>query len=332
MKVLVTGATGFLGGALTKALVDQGHDVRVMARMTSKVDALQDLPVEIRYGCLESSSCLDGLLDGVEIIYNCAAATADWGRWQAFYDANVLGVKNLMEASVRDRALTRIVHLSSTCVYGYPTRVCDESQPIKDIGLPFNRSKVEGERILWDYIRQGLPITILRPSNLFGPRSASVIDWANQLIHDELMWIDGGKSAAGLMYVGNAVDAIIKASQSPATLGQAYNLRDESRENWREFGVALASGLGTGVPTLNLPNQVVTVLMYVFEIFYRMLRTEKRPVVTRQQVFQFSRDQAYPIEKAQRDFGFHSRVSFSEGMQETVRWLKSEEGKVFLGA
>jgi nucleoside-diphosphate-sugar epimerase len=330
MKALVIGATGFLGGALTKALIERGHEVRVMVRMTSKLDSLEGLPVDIRYGCLESTSGLDNVMDEVEIIYNCAAATSDWGRWQAFYDANVLGVKNLLEAAQHDRALKRFVHISSAGVYGYPGRPCDESHPIKEISLPFNRSKVQGERILWDYVRQGLPITILRPVNIFGPRSANVVEWANQLIHNEVMWIDGGKSTAGLMYIDNAVESIIGASLSPATVGQAYNLRDESNENWREFGVTLASGLSTPVPSLNLPNQLVIVIATVFEIFYRLLQTENRPIVTRQQVYLFSRDQDYPIDKAQKDFGFHSQVSFSEGMQRTVKWLKSEEGKAFL--
>jgi nucleoside-diphosphate-sugar epimerase len=330
MKVLVIGATGFLGAALTKALVERGNEVRVMLRMTSKEDVLEGLPVDIQYGCLESFSCLDHLMDDIEIVYNCAAVSTDWGRWQEFHDANVLGVENLAEAAQRARSLKRFVHISSTTVYGYPAQVCDETHPLVDVGLPFNRSKIQGERILWDNARRGLPLTILRPANLYGPRSSNVIEWANQLIRNEVMWIDGGKKPAGLMYVDNAVEAIIQASLSPAAAGQAYNLRDESREHWREFGITLASGLTTPVPSLNLPHLLVSVIAAVFEILYRLLRIQGRPIVTRQQIYQFSRDQAYPIDKAKRDFALAPKVSFSEGMQRTVKWLKSPEGKAYL--
>ncbi len=331
MKALVIGASGFVGGALTRALVDQGHEVRVLARMTSKLDALEGLPVDLRYGCLESTDCLDHLLDDIEIVYNCAAVSADWGRWQAFYEANVLGLSNLLEAARRDRALTRLVHLSSTTVYGYPAHSCDESHPLTEMGMPFNRSKVQGERTVWEFVRQGLPVTVLRPTSIYGPRCANVIEWAKQLVTNELMWIDGGKSKAGLMYVENAVEAIIQASLSQQTMGQAYNLADDSNENWREFGLMLASGLNTPMPTLNLPHQAVFVIAGVFEVMYRLARSDRRPIVTRQQVYQFSRDQSYPIDKARKDFGLHSRVSFSEGMQKTVKWLKSPEGQRALG-
>jgi nucleoside-diphosphate-sugar epimerase len=330
MKVLVVGATGFLGAALTKALIEQGNEVRVMVRMTSKLDALEGLPIDVQYGCLESFSCLDHLMDEIEIVYNCAAVSADWGRWQEFYEANVLGVENLAQAAQRARTIQRFVHISNTAVYGYPAQVCDETHPIVDVHLPFNTSKAQGEHILWENARRGLPLTILRPTIIYGPHSPAVIDWANQLIRNEVMWIDGGKTAAGLMYIDNAVEAIIQASLAPAAKGQAYNLRDESREHWREFGVTLASGLNTPVPSLNLPDPLVSVIAAVFEILYRLVRIQARPIVTRQQVYQFSRDQAYPIDKAQKDFGLTSKVSFTEGMQKTIKWLKSPEGKAFL--
>jgi nucleoside-diphosphate-sugar epimerase len=329
LKALVTGGTGFLGRAICHTLIRGGQEVRVLARKTSDLCQLNDLPVEIRYGCLEDSSSLVDLFEGIEYVYHCAALVSDWGSWSAFYQTNVRGVQNLLEAAQRTGSLRRFVHISTTDVYGYPVEAVDETYPITDIGLPYNRSKGLGERAVWDtYRRTGMPVSVIRPATIYGPCSLNiVVEIAALLRKRRMAWIDGGQVPAGLLHIDNAVEGIVRAALSPQAVGQAYNLRDEGNEIWRQFITALAIGMKVDPPRINLPGRLVLGIAHLLEAVYRTMGIQSRPLATRHSTYMFCRNQGYSIQKAQRDFGFRSRVSFEEGMERTTAWLASEEGR-----
>jgi nucleoside-diphosphate-sugar epimerase len=323
MSTLVTGASGFLGGALTRALAAGGRHARVLARATSDLRHLEGLGVEVVRGALEDRDVLFAAAEGARVVYHCAARSADWGTWEEFHAANVRGVRNLLDAATAAGSVERFVHVSTTDVYGYPRQACDETHPLVDTGLPYNRSKIQGEQAVWDCHRAtGLPVTVIRPATIYGPRSKDVVaEFAALLRKRQMVLLDGGEARAGLIYVDNAVEAIIEAAGSPATVGKAYNLRDEGEQTWRDYVIALASGLGTAPPRFDLPAGLALGMARISETAYRALRVRRRPLLTRHAVYLLCRDQGYAIGAAQRDFGLRSRVGFGEGMDRTVAWL-----------
>lgn len=327
--VLVAGASGFIGGHLAQRLVARGHRVRVLVREGSDRSAFTELPVEIATGDLNDPASLRRAAAGVRHVYNCAGKSADWGPWADFRRANVDGSRDLVEAAHRAGTVERFLHVSTTDVYGYPVVPCDESAGLHDIGLPYNRSKVLGERAVVDAAeRTGVPLTIVRPVSVYGPRSKDfVIEIANLLLSKQMVYIRRGDVPAGLLYVGNAADAMIAACTSEATVGKAYNLRDPDLTTWREYVEALAIGLGAKPPALSLPTPVARGVATVSERVYGALRVKSRPVLTRHAVHLFDRDQSYAIDRARDDFGFKSEVSFEEGVRLTLAWLGSPEGR-----
>ena len=210
MAALITGASGFLGGSLAVRLTHQGEKVRILARTSSRLNHLQDLPIDIAYGALEDETSLVQALTGVEVVYHCAALSFDWGKWEDFYLANVKGVENLLKAAVNTKSIKRFLHISTSDVYGYPAKACDETYPLTDIGLPYNRSKVLGEQAVWDcYENTGLPVTIIRPVTIYGPRSKDIVgEIVGLLLKKQMVRINHGKSRAGLLFVDNAVEGI----------------------------------------------------------------------------------------------------------------------------
>ena len=325
----MTGATGFLGGALTRALTREGQEVRILARKTSNLHQFSTLPLDIRYGSLEDKSSLVDLFKDIDFVYHCAALASDWGSWYEFYQANVQGVQNLLEAAQKTGSVRRFIHISTTDVYGYPVEAVDETYPITDIGLPYNRSKGLGEKAVWDiYQATGMPVSVIRPATIYGPRSLNiVVEIAALLYKKQMALIDGGRVPAGLLHIDNAVGGILQAALSPKTIGQAYNLRDESNETWGQFISALASGMGVDYPRIKLPSKLALGLAHLLEIVYRGMGIPNRPLLTRHATYVFCRNQGYSIEKAKQDFGFRSHVSFDEGMERTLTWLASEDGQ-----
>src|SRR5262249_42866005 len=125
------------------------------------------------------AAALDAALRGVDLVFNCAGRSSDWGAWREFHSANVLGVRALLAAAHRAASVQRFVHVSTTDVYGYPLSGCDETHPIRDVGLPYNRSKAIGDRIAMQFHqRTGLPVTVVRPATVFGPESK---DWCTEI-------------------------------------------------------------------------------------------------------------------------------------------------------
>ena len=181
-----------------------------------------------------------------------------------------------------------------------------------------------GETAVWEASRNGgLPVTVVRPATIYGPRGTAFATDIAKLIRQRLMAvIDGGRSEGGFCYVDNAAQAIIQAGDSPKTLASAYNLADGTGVTWRTYVDALADGLGERRPWINLPSAIAFPLARIMEAPHR-LRVPGRPLLTRHAVYLLSRSQEYPIERARREFGFAPEVGFAEGMRRTVEWLRS---------
>jgi nucleoside-diphosphate-sugar epimerase len=176
---------------------------------------------------------------------NCEIPTSvkhpDWAPEAAFFAANVEGVRNLLRAAAGAGKLQRLLHLSTTDVYGYPCVPCDESQPPADAGLPYNRTKRLGEECVWEARRNSsLPVTVVRPATIFGPRGqAFTADIARHIRQSSMVVIDGGRASGGFCYVDNAVRAMIQAATTPKAEGRAYNIADGTGKTWREYVDAL---------------------------------------------------------------------------------------------
>jgi nucleoside-diphosphate-sugar epimerase len=233
-------------------------------------------------------------------------------------------VRNLLAAATVARTIQRFLHVSTTDVYGYPRDPCDESHPLTDAGLPYNRTKCQGEELVREASAAGLPVTVIRPATIYGPRGkAFAVDIA-QLLRQRLMAVlDGGRSPGGFCYVDNAAEALIAAAHSEETVGRAYNLADGTGVTWRAYVDALADGLEARRAWIDIPSALAFPLAWAMEAPHRFLRIPGRPLLTRHAVYLLSRNQEFPTERAQCDFGFRPAVSFAYGLVRTGAWLKS---------
>jgi nucleoside-diphosphate-sugar epimerase len=320
---LVTGGSGFLGSHLVEALVAGGEKVRVLVRPTSQVDHLQELGVELVQGDLVDIQSLKAATRGVECVYHCAALAADWGPWEAFRAANVTGVRNLLEAALA-ADVSKFVHVSTTDVYGHPDAPVDETAPYRLRGWPYGDTKIEGERLVWAYHRErGLPVTVVRPVNVYGPRSASfVTDLVDLFKEGSMIHIGDGRNPAGLTYVTNVVDVIRCAGDSEKSVGRAYNASDGSRVTWRQYVDRLAEIVGVPSPRIVVPHRLAYFIGWGMERVYGALRIQSRPLLTRMAAELFSTDQGFSIERARRELGYEPRVDFDEGMRRVEAWLR----------
>ncbi len=327
MTALITGASGFLGGRLAQMLIERGEDVTILARPTSDLRHLSGLPLRVVQGDLTDPASLHQAVQGATRIFHCAACSTDWAPYDTYYQANVVGTKNLLAAAQNSTSCPRFVHVSTTDIYGYPLVPGDESNPSVDAGLPYNQTKIMGENAVWHaHHTTKLPITILRPATIYGPRGKDFTVEVAALLRQRLMaTIDGGKCNGGFTYVDNVAAAMILASTSPAAIGEAYNLSDGTQASWNEYLTLFAAALGTPRPWINLSFQQAMTLADILEFPHKVLNLKARPLLTRHAVYLLARDQEFPITKIQTDLGFTPQVSLDEGIARSVAWIASRK-------
>jgi nucleoside-diphosphate-sugar epimerase len=321
---LVTGASGFLGGRLAELLVEDSVPVRILARASSDLRHLSHLPIQIVCGDLNDAAALAEAVRDVRVIYHCAAASTDWAADTTYYDANVRGTQRLLEAALSVPELERFVHVSTTDVYGYPRTVCDETAPTLDVGLPYNRTKILGEQAaLRAHREQGLPVTVVRPATIYGPRGKDFVTEIAKLLRDGwMMLVDGGRERGGFTYVDNVATAMMQAARSSATVGRVYNLSDGTNATWRDYTHALADVLGYRRPRIMLPFSAAMALGRAMEMPYALLKLRSRPLLTRHAVHLLGRDQEFPATRAREEFGFAPAVSLAEGIARSAEWVR----------
>jgi nucleoside-diphosphate-sugar epimerase len=198
---------------------------------------------------------------------------------------------------------------------------------MRDVGLPYNRTKIQGEKAVWRAHREhGLPVTVVRPATIYGPRGKDfVVEIANMLRQRMMLLIDGGRARGGFTYVDSVAQAMMDAAASSKAGGRAYNISDGTGTTWREYTNALADALDYKRPWLALPFPMALALGAAMEVPFRLLKAKSRPLLTRHAVHLLGQNQEFPAARAREDFGFAPRVAFADGIARSAAWVRSRE-------
>jgi nucleoside-diphosphate-sugar epimerase len=334
--LLLTGASGFIGGHLAASLVAGGERVRCLVRASSDTRGLQALVVtgegpgvELVRGDLTDHDSLARAVTGCEQVVHCAAMVSDWGTVEEIRAANATASAELGAAAAR-AGVRRFIHLSTTDVYGNPGgRTVREEYVPGGFANWYAQTKREAEAALERISAEtGMELVILRPATVYGPGSTDVVgELATALRGGYLPLIGGGRAVAGLVYVDNLVDAVQLALSRPEAAGEAFNVTDALDVTWRRFSTDLARGLGCRPPRLSLPAPLALGLGIALEEGYRRLRRwtglTTAPLLSRQAVQVLARDQDFSCAKLVA-LGWSPRVSYEDGLAATLAWLHAE--------
>jgi nucleoside-diphosphate-sugar epimerase len=325
--VLVTGASGFIGGALVRRLSGEGRRVRCLVRQTSETGHLDGLAVEVCTGALEDRASLERAAAGCERVVHCAALVSDWATVKEIRQANVSGTRNVLAAATR-AGVRRFVHLSTTDVYGHPGGTPDERARPAAFANWYARTKLEAEReVLGACATCRSPeAVVLRPATVYGPGSEEVVgEIARAIEGGHMLLVGRGRTNAGLCYVENLLDALVLAIDSPRAAGETFNVTDGLEVTWAQFAGDLAAGLGAPPIRLSLPYPVAAALARVLEEGYRLARgttgLQTAPLLSRQAVQVLGREQRFDPAKARELLGWGPRVTYEQGLRETLAWL-----------
>jgi nucleoside-diphosphate-sugar epimerase len=322
LKALVTGASGFIGGRLAERLATQeGVRVRAMIRNMKRANRLEKLPLEIVKADLVDLSSLREAIDGCDLVFHCAALVRETGDRNEFYQINVQGTENILTAS-GDTGIKRFIHFSSVAVYGMdPPDRADETTPHQPCGNLYCDTKIAAEKAVWaSYQEARLPIVVLRPANVYGPRSNPWTVRPIKLINSgQMMLINGGTGLCNYVYIDNLLDGTLSATKRDQSVGQVYLITDGTAVTWEEFFSYYARMAGK--PKIrSVPEWLAKAIGLSMEITSKL--TGRPPKITREAVRYLTRKAQFSTGKARQELGYQPRFSLDEGMKLTEQWLR----------
>ncbi len=326
MKILVTGANGFIGSHLLRGLsAPSGGEICGMVRESSDLSRLDGGNYELRRCCLEEP--LEEVLRGIDAVIHTAARSSDWGAYHEFYRANVEGTINLARAAAAV-GVRRVVHISSTVVYGFTGhRLSGEDLPLRPFAHPYCLTKAAAEKALLAF-REKFHLIILRPSNVYGPGDGSFTYPLLQALERGLpAFPAGGKRLTSPCGVGNLVAAVGCALKPVYPSGEAFNVSDGADILWRDFLALAARELGVAPPRYSLPVGPLRLVAALLERVYRLARSPVPPPLTTYRIAQAARDYSFSIEKAKQVLGYIPSVTTAEAIRGAVKWFREDHAR-----
>jgi nucleoside-diphosphate-sugar epimerase len=324
VRVLVTGATGFTGGHLARALAARGDSVSALVRTEGPAaSALEKAGVALVTGDLRDRDALAAASDGVEVVYHIAAMYRQAGFGDEVYRAvNATAVRDVVEAA-SCAGVRRVVHCSTVGVHGdveHPP--ANEDAPLKP-GDIYQVTKLEGERLARDAAsRLGIEVTIARPTGIYGPGDRRLLKLFRGIARRRWITLGDGKIYYHLTFIDDLVAGLRLCGTHPAAANRTYILAGGEVTTLNELVALVADVAGVTPPTRHLPVWPFWAAGAVCEAVCAPFGIE--PPIFRRRVDFFTKSRAFDITRAREEIGFAPRVGLREGTRRTLEWYRAE--------
>lgn len=322
MKVLITGAAGFVGSHLAESLLRDGHAVRGFVRPTKDTSALEQLGVEIARGDLVDPISVERALQGCDQVYHLAALTSRQkpSRKEAMA-VNCEGTRHVVRAALK-AGVSRMVYSSTAGVYGMISEApVDEASPVNP-DSPYQEAKVAGEALVLAAHRdQQFPVVIARFPGLLGRGSMSWVPLFRAIGTGRFRIIGSGRNHTHTGHILDIVDGLRRCGETPNIEGQCYLLAGKAATRIDDFVKLFAKELGVSISSMRLPDFPYRVFHGISCLLYRSFGV----TLPRANDYElFISDKVLALEKAKRELGFKPKIPIEQGIRETLLWYREQ--------
>ncbi len=324
MNILITGATGLLGGHLIKELQRRGEHIRALVLPVENADALLRQGVEVVRGDITDVATLPAAVKNIDLVYHLAGMMGVWRPLADYRLVNVSGAVNLYKAA-QQGGVRRYVHTSSHTVYGLGHgRYMVETDPLQPDPDPYSITKAEADRLIRRMmLTSGMETVVLRPGTFFGPGDKLHFGrMAQRMKGGKGLIIGRGDNALPFCYVTDVVEGFLLAGYHENAPGNVYNITNDQPLTQLEMFNAIAGATGGQRPTRHVPYLPLYYGSIVAErVVARATRT--KPIVTQLGAMMFGSDNRHSVDKARRELGFAPQVPLLEGIKLAAAWFNA---------
>lgn len=319
-KVLITGATGFIGRRVASRLLDQGVKVRAAVRNAAKAGWLADRGAEIVLGDIADTQAMQAAVNGCQVIIHLAGIITEFLPEAEFYRVNVEGTRVLAEAACKEQ-IERFVHASSVVVYGLSGKEINENSPYQKSGEAYCDTKLESEMVIRRFITgRQLPAVIVQPSYTYGPEDLAWTTGPIQRIRSgQMILVNGGQGYHHPIYIEDAVEGILAAARVGKD-GEAYILCGPKPLAMKDFFGYYARMVGRPPSFPSIPKWLGLSVATAAEGFAKI--SGRKPPFKTQDILFAGKDVTYSGDKARQELGFIPKYDVEQGMQQVEEWLK----------
>ncbi len=328
MKVIITGATGFIGRNLAESLRTDGLDIRATGRSHEVGRALLDKGIDFYPADLLDVTKLTEAFTPADCVIHCAGKTADWGKGSEFYDVNVVGTRNVVRAC-EEHGIKKILLTSTPSLYftGHDRFDISESEPLPAKPLThYARTKQVTEEELFALRRKGYQVIVFRPRAVYGPHDKTIVPRILRLSEKKRFpLIGGGQALTDITYVDNFVDLVRTSLTAPDDAwNRVYNVSNGEPIRIRDWFAAVLEIFDRPFRPKNIPVGAAKLVAGLMEAAGRLPLGPKKPSLTRFSVGYMAKSMTLSIDSARKYLNYSPAVGNQEGFERYASWYRSK--------
>lgn len=320
MNILITGGTGFIGSQLAIKCLEKGYSVRVLGQENTIAESenkklIESKGAEVNLASITDRDMLFNLLEEIDVVYHLAAAQHEMNvPDQRFWDVNVKGTENILEASV-NAGVKRFIHGSTIGVYGSMKGLINEQSPCKPDNI-YGITKLEGEKLVLSY-KDKLPVVVIRIPEVYGPGDRRLLKLFKAIKKGRFFMIGNGENMHHLILVDDLIEGFFLATTAEKAIGKVFLLAGKEAISTNDMVAIIAEKLGTSIPKIRLPLFPMLVLATIIEKILRPCGIQ--PPIHRRRMDFFKKGFVLSWENASNILKFTPKFSFNQGVLKTVK-------------
>lgn len=331
MKLILTGATGFIGRNLAEYFLSQGVSVLALGRSRSKGRELESLGIPFtRADIRDPDQVCRAMPGGADCLIHCAGKMADWGTYDEFHTANVTGTRNIISAC-RKRDISRIIFISTPSVYfsGKDRYDVRESAPLPPRQFHYGKTKLMAEKLLLDLAQDGFHTMIFRPRAVYGPHDGTIVPRILKLAEKKRFpLINNGRALVDITYIGNLIHAVEKALSAPDhAWNEVYNIANGDPVSIRDWFAMVLDIFNRPFRPRNVSEPVAGAIARLMEWTSGLPFGNKTPAMTRFSVGYMAKSLTMSIEKAGKQLNYEPVIGNRQGFEIYRKWQQHPERK-----